>query len=447
MMMKLIVLVVCLCLSISSLRSEDQVVSERGEYVGSEGDDILGGDSQNDYLQGVGGLDTVDGGSGDDKLDGGSGEDNLLGSSGNDYIFGGPDSDIIFGQSGDDEIYGEAGSDYIDGGSGDDYLDGGNDYDILVGGDGNDTLIGGLAHDLLYGNSGDDYLDGGIDNDYLEGGDGQDSLFGGLDSDTLIGGEENDILNGEEGDDDLRGGRGRDYLIGGPGDDFLSGDEHPDTYEFTGFFGHDRVYIGAELDDPGVAIFTGARPEFLFFRRDGDDLIVSRHYSMNEPFFPYYDSARFLGWFDPLFLREVHLFYTTDDAVYVNQYTTSGDAARLANHMNMIRWSEDLSLEDIAGFYAIHPVSTYWYCIDPSYCLDGNRTIAGQPVQLNFVDNSNNDQGEQQNNNNNDNNNNSHSGKVISKTLRDLTSEDSAAVDATVDADVPTSLQVFDESN
>lgn len=428
-MFKLTIFIVCFWLCFATLRSEE--LEERAYFPGTPSDDILGGGSENDLLEGGDGLDTIDGGSGDDKIDGGSGEDNLLGSSGNDYIIGGDDSDIIFGQSGDDEIYGGKGSDYIDGGSGDDYLNGENDYDILIGGDGNDTLIGGLAHDQLYGGSGDDYLDGGIDNDYLEGGDGQDSLFGGLDSDILIGGEENDILNGEDGDDDLRGGRGRDYLIGGPGDDFLSGDEHPDTYEFTGFFGHDRVYIGSELDDPGVAIFTASRPEYLFFRRDGSDLVVSRHYSMNENFFPHYDSARFLGWFSPQFLQEVHLFYTVGDDVYINQYTTAGDAKRLADHMNSVRWSEDLSIEDIAAFYDQHPVNTYWYCIDPA-CNNSNRTIAAQPLPLNIE--SEHAEGQQQEQ--------QHTSKVISKTLRDVSGEEEP-----LDSDVPADLEVFEEAN
>lgn len=372
--MKFLVITLLVFLFGSSLAINEKSTQKRAEFIGTEGNDLLGGGSDNDYFDGLGGLDTIDGGSGDDHIEGGLGEDNLIGSAGNDLIRGGNDSDIIYGLSGDDEIYGDRGSDYIEGGSGDDYLDGGPDYDTIIGGDGNDTLVGGPAHDVLYGDSGDDYLDGGIDNDYLDGGDGKDSLFGGLDMDILIGGEEDDILNGEEGDDDLRGGRGKDYLIGGPGDDFLSGDEHPDTYEFSGFFGHDRVYIGSELDYPGVAIFAGSNPQHLLFRQDNGDLIVTRHYSKDEDFFPHYDSVRFLGWFAPQeFQREVHLFYTTLDSTWPNHYTTSDDAQRLTKDMSeAIVWKEDLSLEDIINFYSKSSVSSYWYCNNITECQTNN---------------------------------------------------------------------------
>jgi len=345
---------------------------ERLDIFGTPASEVIGGTNDADQIWAYEGKDTVVGAAGDDYINGGLDEDNLLGDSGNDLIRGGNDSDIIFGGSGDDEIYGDRGSDYIDGGSGNDFIDGGPDYDTLVGGTGDDTLLGGPAHDVILGGDGNDFLDGGIDNDYLDGGTGIDSLFGGLDSDTLIGGDHHDILNGEDGDDDLRGGVGNDYLIGGPGDDFLSGEEDQDTYEFADFFGFDRVYIGKQNDYPGIAIFSGARPEVLLFRQNFSDLIISRHYSKNESFFPHYDQVTFLAWFIPdTYPRDVHLFYTTNDDTVVNQYTTERDVLRLVDDMKSIVWHENMSAEEVFTFYDKNPVPKYWYCLDPNHC--GNR--------------------------------------------------------------------------
>ena len=76
----------------------------------------------------------------------GDGEDNLLdGGDGDDVLYGGP-------AGGDDEMYGGNGDDRIFGGKGNDILTGGEGNDVLKGGPGEDTfVVDGDDMDVLYG--------------------------------------------------------------------------------------------------------------------------------------------------------------------------------------------------------------------------------------------------------------------------------------------------------
>ncbi len=76
--------------------------------VGTEGDDILQGTSENetappnigiDGLSGRGGNDQLLGASGDDILDGGTGDDLLIGNVGSDILNGGPGNDTLIGDA------------------------------------------------------------------------------------------------------------------------------------------------------------------------------------------------------------------------------------------------------------------------------------------------------------------------------------------------------------
>jgi Ca2+-binding RTX toxin-like protein len=61
----------------------------------------------------------------------------------------------------DDTIIGDIQENDLDGGGGEDTISGGNGADTLVGGAGDDTILGGGHDDLLFGEAGVDALDGG----------------------------------------------------------------------------------------------------------------------------------------------------------------------------------------------------------------------------------------------------------------------------------------------
>ena len=101
----------------------------------------------------------------------GDGEDNVLrGGGGHDDLYGGP-------AGGDDEMYGDDGDDRIFGGRGDDTLTGGEGNDLLKGGPGDDVLIvDGDDMDVVNGGPGDDTfrffpsdLGGGSIQDFTDG--------------------------------------------------------------------------------------------------------------------------------------------------------------------------------------------------------------------------------------------------------------------------------------
>lgn len=100
------------------------------------------GDAEGDTLTGI---EHLVGSDYNDTL-AGDGEDNVLrGGSGNDDLFGGP-------AGGDDEMYGDDGDDRLFGGRGDDTLTGGEGNDVLKGGPGEDIfIVDGDDMDVLYG--------------------------------------------------------------------------------------------------------------------------------------------------------------------------------------------------------------------------------------------------------------------------------------------------------
>ncbi len=159
-------------------------------------------------------------------------DDDLLGDSNDNFFNGGGGADVIKAYGGDDMILASAGGDVIDGGSGNDWMsfdDGsattGISLDLtiagnnVIGGSGDqavstdfgtmdiaavenvratsfdDYVIGDAEVNFLEGLEGDDYIAGGAGNDFLVGDDG---------ADTLTGGDGMDILNGGEGFDKFR---------------------------------------------------------------------------------------------------------------------------------------------------------------------------------------------------------------------------------------------------
>ncbi|HUQ91348.1 MAG TPA: calcium-binding protein [Bryobacteraceae bacterium] len=271
---------------VGALGGNDRIDGGKGEDVlnGGAGNDILYGGEGNDWLIGGEGNDNLFGGSGSDRLDGGLGEDVLEGGPGDDFLEGGPGKDTMFGDDGDDWHSGGAGDDVLEGGPGNDTLLGGDGNDELDGGAGDDRILGGEGDDWLKGEAGNDILEGGPGNDRLEGQDGRDHMEGGPGDDFLDGGDDADILLGGDGKDLLRGGDGDDYLEGGPGNDMLYGGDGNDHLEggvgddvlegndgddfLSGGIGNDRI-LGGEGND---TLFGGPGDDMLF-GDIGDDIL------------------------------------------------------------------------------------------------------------------------------------------------------------------------------
>ena len=119
-----------------------------------------------------------------------TGIEHLVGSEYNDTLAGDGEDNILEGRNGDDVLYGgpAGGDDRMSGGNGDDRIFGGRGNDVLTGGEGNDVLKGGPGEDTL-----------------IADGDDLDVLYGGPDSDTfrffpsdLGGGSIRDFSDGED---------------------------------------------------------------------------------------------------------------------------------------------------------------------------------------------------------------------------------------------------------
>ena len=153
------------------------------------------------------------------------------GSEGNDTMVSDADNQAWFLHGGNDDLTASSANDYANLGDGDDRAVMGAGNDIGLGGAGNDSMAGGVGADTLYGGTGNDQLQGNLGDDGLAGGDGNDEVWGGLGGDVLNGGAGDDTLSGfmpgaagaagmtgVEGIDQLMGGNGNDLLILGHGD-------------------------------------------------------------------------------------------------------------------------------------------------------------------------------------------------------------------------------------
>ena len=208
--------------------------------VGTDFNDILGGDAGDNRLEGGAGDDTLEGRAGNDWLLGGAGNDTLTGGAGADILDGGAGNDTAsyaFGSvgvnislrlgtaSGGDaqgdtlisieNVTGTDAPDVIEGDANANILIGGRGDDVLIGGAGDDTLIGGRGADTLIGGDGIDTADysqslDGITIDLADGtantGDAQGDTFSGIE--IVQGSYHDDIIRGDAGDNRLRGGRG-----------------------------------------------------------------------------------------------------------------------------------------------------------------------------------------------------------------------------------------------
>lgn len=162
------------------------IFDEYDYFVGTYGDDTvvasgrLGDLLDASILNGGFGNDTVIGSDNDDLLDGDRDNDQLNGGGGSDYLFGGVGNDIIHGGADDDFLYGNADSDYLLGGDG-------NDIYVIQTSDGTDTILDTDGQGRI--------LFDGIE---LTGGDGDNDTDSGTTSYTSRDGRFTYVLTGDE---------------------------------------------------------------------------------------------------------------------------------------------------------------------------------------------------------------------------------------------------------
>lgn len=268
------------------------------EVIGSNYNDVIRGNGQDNLLMGLAGNDTLDGRGGNDTAnyywseaavradlrikyaqDGYGTTDKLVNienldgaEAGNDTLIGNGARNKLQGWGGDDVLSGKGGRDYLYGASGNDRLDGGGGSDLLFGGIGDDVLKGRKGDDWLYVSDGADTLDGGSGQDNLVFSDplldlrvkglvGYIDLIGGqayIDSDTetvqTLRNIENVYGNWTDSGDNLhvqialnvKGSNSGNEITGGSRNDTLKGLDGNDS--LVGWHGSDRLEGGRGND-------------------------------------------------------------------------------------------------------------------------------------------------------------------------------------------------------
>jgi Ca2+-binding RTX toxin-like protein len=130
----------------------------------------------------------------------------------NEILEGTNQDDFLTGNQNDNTIWAREGVDRVHAGVGDDIVEGNNGADTVFGEAGRDVITGGPGPDRLHGEEGEDDIEGQDEPDELWGEDGNDRLFGGENGDELFGGAANDLIDGGNGVDELFGQAGNDRL-------------------------------------------------------------------------------------------------------------------------------------------------------------------------------------------------------------------------------------------
>jgi Ca2+-binding RTX toxin-like protein len=290
------------------LSGTDKLINIEG-VRGTDFNDTLVGNAQDNRLEGRGGNDSLSGGDGADMLVGGAGVDTVDGGAGADtvvlegefaeYTITRPtatDVQLVRGgsttivrnvenfQFSDGahtlaDILGATGSPFNDSLAGDEEantLDGGAGNDTVHGLAGNDTLLGGLGDDSLVGGEGDDSLVGGAGNDTYEVDSAADQVIEALSAGTdlvqvaltsgsytlaanvenatitsvaavdITGNALNNVLTGNSEANALSGAVGNDTLNGGAGNDSLDGGAGTDR--LVGGLGDDTYVLDVATD-------------------------------------------------------------------------------------------------------------------------------------------------------------------------------------------------------
>ncbi|TAM46135.1 MAG: hypothetical protein EPN55_06250, partial [Gammaproteobacteria bacterium] len=243
---------------------------------GNGGDNVIYGDSQNNFIEALDGNDRVATYVGDDVISGGAGNDILEGGVGDDtYIFNlGDGVDTVIDRARPSEgnriVFGEGiapDSLSLDFGS----------LLIRVGGAGDALHLTTFDPNDVYGQHSVEtfqFADGTILG-YRQLIDRGFDLNGAAANDTITGTNGIDRIAGAEGDDLLVGGAGDDSLNGGIGNDGLHGGVGADTYIYNRGTGDDVINddgVQGEIDT--IAFGEGISLNDLVFTRTGDDLLI-----------------------------------------------------------------------------------------------------------------------------------------------------------------------------
>ncbi len=231
-------------------------------FVSSDGNDQINGNSLDNQLFGMRGHDHLYGGMGDDVLDGGVGLDTLEGGGGDDFYVLLENEDPVIEQqdSGNDTVLSYQENYVLP-----DHVEQG-----VIMRDGAANLTGNSLNNTLYAGVGDNVLDGGdgadtVSYEYgLSGNQGVsvnlayehqftevsgldrliniENLIGSARADSLTGNELANVLQGAGGNDTLDGGSGADSLLGGGGNDIYLVDDSADVVSENANEGTDLVY-------------------------------------------------------------------------------------------------------------------------------------------------------------------------------------------------------------
>lgn len=169
---------------VENLILQSGVISGKGNnldntIVGNEGENVLSGGTGKDKIYGGNGGDYIFA----DNMDAAFSALIPSADVSKNELYGGAGNDRLFGADGDDLLEGETGNDYIVGGGGADEIKGGEDVDVLVGSAGEDTIIGGIGNDVLAGGGlfdgsiGNAWLKDDGEKDTLQGGEGFDRYY------------------------------------------------------------------------------------------------------------------------------------------------------------------------------------------------------------------------------------------------------------------------------
>ncbi|MDB4224992.1 M10 family metallopeptidase C-terminal domain-containing protein, partial [Granulosicoccus sp.] len=256
--------------------SADDAIVNIENVIGTDGNDTLIGDSQdnilegrigNDFLVGAGGNDTLDGGVGIDTADYSAAPDsinvnldtgavsadgynavdtiidveNVIGTASDDVIVGNADANTIDSGAGDDSLTASAGSDEIDGGLGSDTLD----YSGLLGITGVSVSLNGASDVTVNVGNGDNDTIAGIEN--------------------LIGSTAADVFGGDSAANRLEGREGADTFLASAGTDTYLGGDGSDTLDYSTFFAAGAINVQLQ----------GASNSTVFVAGSGDDTISS----------------------------------------------------------------------------------------------------------------------------------------------------------------------------